>query len=84
MLTKGYVGGGVSEKLRLEQLTPARLDDQLSLQDEALDEFSNVNKILAGEPPSRPSRPRRMTETQHQLSKRASPCRLSGRLSLLD
>ena len=39
--------------LRLEQLTPARFDDQLRLrmQDEALDEFlvSRVSKILAGE-----------------------------------
>ena len=39
--------------LRLEQLTPARFNDQLRLrmQDEALDEFlaSRVNKILAGE-----------------------------------
>ena len=39
--------------LRLEQLTPARFDDQLRMrmQDEALDEFliNRVNKILAGE-----------------------------------
>lgn len=39
--------------LRLEQLTPARFDDQLRIrmQDEALDEFliNRVNKILAGE-----------------------------------
>ena len=39
--------------LRLEQLTPARFDEQLRLrmQDEALDEFlsNRVNRILAGE-----------------------------------
>ena len=39
--------------LRLEQLTPARFDDQLRLrmQDEALDEFlsNRVNRILSGE-----------------------------------
>ena len=38
---------------RLEQLTPARFDDQLRLrmQDEALDEFlaNRVTRILAGE-----------------------------------
>ena len=39
--------------LRLEQLTPARFDDQLRLrmQDEALDEFldARVTRILAGD-----------------------------------